>query len=539
MTIHQKKCKHFDGKKRLQLSCDGMSESKSTSVSIEVFSIRFMDCQSIYPLRLIKPLDKNVKFDHNKQLDLVIDDLLENEASIQQFVADNLKRSVAKGCLCHSAAFPCDYCYARGVKCKMPIKEIKTQKTLKRIREKINVVSNDIENDSKLKEINKELEKTEKEINIIRRSRLVLPSSTENGEPRTVTNMLVIIEKIENDEKLTKDEAKGVVTRSPLLKIPNFNLISDVPTEYLHCVCLGVTKKMIELTFDVGENRSRVTKRKLSSPLLFNLYMLSVKVVNEFSRRNRELDFSVMKGQEFRNVVLFLLPIILECITPPAPERKLWIQFVFIIRACILPIEEFKFIALHDIEATCSQFYHLYEKLFGPQNCTYNTHLVGAHLLEMRYHGPLTLTSAFEFESFYGEIRNSFTPGTPSNLKQIFKQIIMKRTLGYHCCQNSIYYSDHETALQNDTLIYTFENGTHKMYKIFKVEETFLVCKQLGRYNYVFKEMPKLNCSHIGIYTKGLLSSEEINIPKKKVKGKVIEVLNFLITCPNNILREK
>ena len=73
----------------------------------------------------------------------------------------------------------------------------------------------------------------------------------------------------------------------------------------MHLGCLGVVKRLIELTFNIGESRKRVTKRKLSDANLFNSLMSSVQVAREFSRRCRQLNFGVFKAQEFRNIILF------------------------------------------------------------------------------------------------------------------------------------------------------------------------------------------------------------------------------------------
>lgn len=518
----------------MQVSCDGMSESKSTNISLDVYSSRLKQCQVVFPHRLVRPLRKN-HVNNKEQFTLFLNDIVASSGEIVEYIADNLKRATGKDCKCHSAAFPCEYCFSCGVRYTQD-SSAQTKKHFEEIRKKIENDPNGNYDDIKL-----ELAKAEKQIGKKKSSHIVWPATTQNGEPRTVQKILAIIEKIEEQglTNLSPTETKGVVGRSPLLSIPNFDMVRDVPAEYLHSVCLGVGKRMIVCTFAVGEVRIRTTKRKLSDPAKFNEEMLKVKVVRECSRRNRELDFSVMKGQEFQNIILFFTPIVLTCIEPPAPERKLWILFMYMIRACILPIAEFKTIDLEEFEKICSQFYNLYDRIFGMNNCSYNTHVVGSHLLEMRYSGPLTETSAFNFESFYGEIRNSFVPGTKSTLKQILSNILIKRSLSYHCCENSIYFSEKVTLTEDNSLIYLYENREHHIYKILAVKEETVICKKVGRYDFNFPEMPKLNMSHIGVYKRGPMLNDEVELEKKKICGKVFSVLDFYITCPNNVLREK
>ena len=520
-------------KRSLQISCDGMSESKSTNISIDVFSSKFPHCKAIFPHRLVRPL-KKFPVDNLFQFSRFLEDIVENNLDIDQYIADNLKRATGKNSLNHSANFPCEYCFCKGIRFQ-PKTNKTSEQNLEKLREKIMTLS-DLDVD--ITELENEIVKAKKSL-VKKKSQIVWPSCTMHAEPRTQRKVEEIANRIENGEQLTPDESKGVVGRSPLMTLERFDFVLDSPTEYLHSVCLGVSKRLIILTFSVGENRYRVTKRKLSDPCDFNILIQNIKSLREFSRRLRELDFSVFKGQEFRNIILFFFPVVLQCIQEKAQERKLWLLFVYMIRSCILPEKEFKNIDLEKIESACEQFYKLYEKLFGEVNCSYNTHIVCSHLLEMRHHGPLTFTSAFSFESFYGEIRNSFVPGTPSTLKQIFKKILLKRALSQHTCENSIYYSDHETPMENNTLIYCFKDLTHKFYKITEVHKDFLICKPQGKKKYTFPELSTYNFAQIGIYKAGLLSDQKVKIYKKNVHGKVLLVNDFLITCPNNILREK
>ena len=512
-----------------------MSESKSSSISLDVFSSQRRNSKVVYPYRIVRPLGKNSAINEKKQFELFLNDILENtECKIDHFVADNLKRASIKGCLCHSVAFPCEYCYSRGVPSKKSDNSM-TQKNLILLKKKIKALSDREESNAQAFDaLEAQLKKTEKDLKNPNRSHLVWPASTRNGESRTHENVLEIVNKIERQGPLTPEEAKGIKERSPLFKIPNFDIVRDSPAEYLHSVCLGTTKRITILTFNVGDN-----KQNKCNASQFNKLMESVKSTREFSRRIRELDFSVMKAQKYRNLQLFFFPIIIECLGPAKKLKKLWLLLTYIIRAAIIPTPEFRLLDLNVIEEAAKQFYELYEHLFGQNKCAYCIHVVASHIMEIRAHGPLTLTSAFGFEAFYGEIRQSFTPGSPSTLKQIFQKILLKRSLSYHCCQNSIYYAVKETPLECNNMIYVFQDGTHKMYKIIEVSENSVLCLKQGKYPAVFPELPHLNWGQIGIYKKGALSRETTTMMKKDISGKVLNVNNLLITCPNNILREK
>ena len=87
-----------------------------------------------------------------------------------------------------------------------------------------------------------------------------------------------------------------------------------------------------------------MTTRELSTASMYNSKMTYVRVPREFSRRVRRLDFSVLKGQEYRNIALFYFPIVLECIPQPHKERQLWLEMCYSIRACIIPEQEYEIV---------------------------------------------------------------------------------------------------------------------------------------------------------------------------------------------------
>ena len=237
--------------------------------------------------------------------------------------------------------------------------------------------------------------------------------------------MLKIVEAIELNPAMKKQDRKGIISRSPFLNLDYFDFVHDIPVDYMHTACLGVVKCLIVLCFNVGEKRPRLVKRKLSSPAKFNSAMSSVKVPHEFSRRGRNLDFSVLKAQEFRNIILFFFPFVISCFELEDKEISLWLYLAFAIRACVLPENEFQNVQKTHVKKVMQKFYILYEKLFGATNCSYNTHVLCSHLLDMRKTGSLTATSCFGFENFYSELRNSFvrtwyTIAFKTNLYQMY-----------------------------------------------------------------------------------------------------------------------
>ena len=542
-VIHEATCPNFRERK-LQLSADGVSESKSTNISLDVYSVKFNCCKNIYPLRIVRPI-KKVDIDHYEQLKLVVDDIYDNDCIITMFIGDNLKRAIARCCLNHASWFPCEYCFAKGTKLTINIREIaKKKKSIemekKVIAEKIaQLPASAASEKNALRKILKDLTERENKLRP-KHSHIVWPKTSADAPQRTREEIFEIIQKIENNQELTIDEAKGIAGRSVFFDIPSFNFVRDIPVDYLHCTCIGVVKRCVELTFKVGSNRPRITKRPLSSPLQFNLMICKVKVFKEFNRRVRDLDFAVYKGQEYRNLLLFFFPLVLNCIEKGKKERKMWLYLSFAVKACVLPKEEFAPVPLDIIDICCKNFYAIYQELFGETNCSYNTHITGCHMLEMRFHGPLTFSSAFSFESFYGELRKSFVPGTMSPLKQIMANIMLKRVLANHNCETSIYLSAKDTPMECNSLFYTYQFHEYKLFKIVSINDNEITCKKIKFHaNALFPETPNLQWGLVGVFQMEEITEEEQIVAKNQVKGKVILVDNFLITCPKNILQEK
>ena len=90
----------------------------------------------------------------------------------------------------------------------------------------------------------------------LKKKHLVWPSSTRHGNLRNINIIWVISAAIatgrnsdEESEELSREEKMGIVGPSLLLTQPNFNFIKNIPCEYMHSVCLGVVKRLLQLTF--------------------------------------------------------------------------------------------------------------------------------------------------------------------------------------------------------------------------------------------------------------------------------------------------
>lgn len=545
---------------------DGVQESKSSSNSLDIHSVKFNHCRNIYPLKIIRPCEK-FKYDEQEELNNVLQDINDNNVAIDCAVCDNPKRSMAKCAKTSAAKYPCEYCECcvvffinRNTRASSLI-ERQFEMEERNINTELSQLQENYENADELEEhvnltqrLNELSQEKDYELQKSSRKQLTWPSSTMNGKLRTVDGIKAIVERIEENPEITKtdpDFCKGIKGKSVLLDQPRFNLIRDMPCEYMHTVCIGVIRRMIELTFKVGENRERVTKRKLSDPKLFNDKIKLIQVVREFSDRCRNLDFGVMKAGEYRNIILFFFPIVLDCIDDEfKTEKQAWLHLVFMVRACVIPNNEFRNINENHVKSACTKFYKLYEKNYGQKNCSYSIHVVASHILTIRGHRPLTYKSAFKFENFFGEVRHLFHPGTVSPLKQILQNCYVKRILESHYCEKTIFYNVEKKpkpgkkfnpGKENNSLIYTLDdNYAVHMYIIIEVldHDTF-ECHIQGKFPLKIDIVPEYKWSDVGVYKIGAVNEDPVIIKRNDISGKVIKVNDYLITCPLNVLLEQ
>ena len=270
--------------------------------------------------------------------------------------------------------------------------------------------------------------------------------------------------------------------------------------------------------------------------------MMMQKVVFEFGRRGRKLDFKVMKGEEFRNLSLFFFPLILNSIPKQHGwnERKIWLFFSFQFRALVLPNDEFENVSSNEISNANEKFLILFEGVFGVSNASYNVHMI-CHLQQIRKRGPLTETSTFPHESYYGEMRNSYVTGTSSTGKQLLTNAYLKRQLPHTTCRKNLRFRAKETSKTCDKYIYTYENGNYKFYVIKEIDEDGnFCCHRIGKR--LFKpeetESEPLRWETVGVFKLSAITDQEKKFKKKEIKGKAMIVDDLIMTCPSNVLQE-
>lgn len=332
----------------------------------------------------------------------------------------------------------------------------------------------------------------------------------------------------------------GIRGRSVLFDFGYLDVVYDVPPEYMHFVCLGIVKILSTLTFAFSGNRYRrfsSGNAKRIPVSRINSELLKIRVPSEFSRKIRGLDPADWKAEEYRNLILFYFPVLFTVASSSrdAESLKIWLTLAFLIRAYVLPEKEFKFVSKSLLQQCQRRFIQKIRKVHGEYNCLYNFHMI-LHLDLIRQHGPLSKTSSFPYESMFSKIRDSFVPGTPNPVKQIFQTMYHRQRLG-HICKKAVSMAPHETSMTDDSLAYIFNPKGH--YEFFKIngvckETRLLECKEI----YVLERENELPFEKIGVFIIQCISSETVLKQKADLSGKVIRVGKYVLSIPNGVLRE-
>lgn len=197
------------------------------------------------------------------------------------------------------------------------------------------------------------------------------------------------------------------------------DLVSQFPLDYLHLVCLGITRKIFR-QWVKGRipHKLRHSDVTLMSNRLRNarLYFPS-----DFPRKPRPLnEIDHFKGTEFRSLLLYTgFPTI--CGIVPKIQTKV---YLYLHVAMYILLSKFSSIKWwNDLSKTLLvKFVKGCIQIFGPEFVTYNVHSV-IHIAEdAMVHGDLEKCSTFSFENFMQVLKKSVRSG-PYPLQQIAHRI--------------------------------------------------------------------------------------------------------------------
>lgn len=190
--------------------------------------------------------------------------------------------------------------------------------------------------------------------------------------------------------------------KTKLINIPYLGLVSNVPLDYMHLVCLGVMRKLIQLWL------SRLIKKpvRLLSNIIREISDALTDLVkfipSDFSRKPRALKYlKYWKATELRLFLLYLGPLVLR----KRLSKDVYNHFLELHVAITIltsPVLSFNDVNVSYAEQLLNHFVSSFETLYGNKYISHNVHNLQHIAADVRKYGALDEFSTFRFENFIG-----------------------------------------------------------------------------------------------------------------------------------------
>lgn len=184
--------------------------------------------------------------------------------------------------------------------------------------------------------------------------------------------------------------------RSILTDIPNLGLVTNVVLDYLHVICLGTVRKMLNdiVSGELQVRLSHVKVKQISDQLI----ELRPSIPVEFARKPRSLKYLAQwKGTEFRQFLLYTSPVVLKSVL----SSSLYHHFVTLsvaVRIMCCPNLSRKY--LNYAQQLLNHFVDSFKIIFGEHKVSHNVHNLIHISDDVKNFGVLDSFSAFKFENF-------------------------------------------------------------------------------------------------------------------------------------------
>jgi hypothetical protein len=489
------------------LHVDGIPESNSGGRSLTVVTAQFPPCLSIYPVQVFRPMNKK-NVSPQAHMDRIIQEIKALKIPLLYLVADAPMRAMLRGITAHS-----------GKSQHFPYNLLTELRKLNLYFHTSGYLSCD------LCEV----------VGVSHEGKVCFPPSDDPAEPRTNDRFREQVLAWQCDPSARRDARQhmGIRNISPFLQLDEFDIIEGIMPEMLHLLSLGVIKKTLMLAFEVGQ-KGYMSSRARRMKNTFNKELEKVRVPSEFSRRTRGLDFGSMKGEEYRNIIFFFFPLLIDLLTPEL--RQVTLLLVYCVRAFAMPDNEYALISEDVLAAVMDDFQKSFVSTFQPGACSYNFHVM-SHLPRIRERGPITVGSATRFESYLAVVKATGVPNCANPAKLLMKELLLASVMKIHVCAPTTRFSTKRTNRRDDSVLRA--NG--HWYCAEQEEQDHFICKPIvtKSADWDIGNGIILEFEPVGVFE---IISQSVDVSQKVMKpditGKGVIVGKYLVYAPSNLLYE-
>lgn len=192
--------------------------------------------------------------------------------------------------------------------------------------------------------------------------------------------------------------------KSALLNIPDFGFVSNLPLDYMHCVLLGVTKRLVRLWSTNGPRKVRFLVGY--NQLMMSKYINEIRphIPREFSRKPRAIkDFAKWKATEFRLFLLYIGPF---CLMTVLRTDDMTLQNFIVLQVAIRVLCMFD--APECVEYAgklLKYFVRQFGAIYGTEFISYNVYSLSHFAKNAETYGLLDTFGAFIFENFLWKLK--------------------------------------------------------------------------------------------------------------------------------------
>lgn len=205
-----------------------------------------------------------------------------------------------------------------------------------------------------------------------------------------------------DDDFISKRDTSHHNGSTVLEKIPNIGLITEVPLDYMHLICLGVVKKLLVSTWVFGHPPHKFPARQVSE-ISTSMLQLIKYIPVELARKPRSLKESKrFKATELRQFLLYIGPLVLKGVLPDIK----YIHFLSLHVAISILLSD-RHINLHvDYAENLLRHFVLYTKqIYGIHFLSHNFHNLLHLTNDVRKFGNLNLFSNFSAENYLQKLK--------------------------------------------------------------------------------------------------------------------------------------
>ncbi len=460
-------------KVHMDMTFDGIPYGKSSSSNLTVMAVRFRGCKRVYILQ-VRVAKRSEAKDIDEFLCRFVDETLRLGVTVDYFLGDAPMRAFLKCLKGHAGRYSCELCEAEG--------------------------------------------------QLVNR-KICYPACMVHQRKRTNERweecVIDLEEQRENGANITS--VRGITGRSPLMSLKDFDMVKKCPPDPMHRDWLGLAKSNLwKATVGIGKSGVMNARGQRIQSAISAVYE-QLQLPNEFSHRARTIDYPNFKSHEWKSLCICTFPTICEVVSSECGEglAHVWLLFIFLILVYHGPEWLYHELGEEYLREMQEKFYDEFQLEMGSGACTFNVHAF-FHMPEVRKLGNPADISTEPFESAYGLVQKSYSPGTRNVGKQIIRNMLLRSmNIGPNHCKRSLIMAPVEKDDVNFNDSYVMDDTFH-FYKVTRVFADRVNAAKIKTSHWACPTDTTLPMHKVGVFKYNGVEADSSSYPMDYFTGKAV-----------------